>query len=267
MTPTVSVVMRVYNAARHLREAVDCVLAQTLADFEIVAVDDGSTDDSPAILASYSDPRLRVVRQPNGGRNAAAIRGLSEACGRYVAILDADDRCVPERLAQQVAFLEGRPDAVLVGSDVGIIDEDGRQVGVRRYPRGDAALRRAAVVFNPFANSASMFRRDAALRVGGYDPGLMCEDYDLYLKLLTVGSGATLPAPLSDYRIRTEKVNFALVKAVLRGTIAGRSLAHRAYGFPRSLRSTAVDAAQRALILAPGSLVNWICERAFYRHA
>ena len=129
MHPTVSVVVRVYNAERHLREAVESVLAQTFADFELLAIDDGSNDASVAILESYGDPRIRIVSQPNGGKIAAAQRGLAEARGRYVAILDADDRSAPERFARQVAYLEAHPDVVMVGSALGIIDERGARVG------------------------------------------------------------------------------------------------------------------------------------------
>jgi glycosyltransferase involved in cell wall biosynthesis len=267
MNPAVSVVIRVYNGERHLREALDCALAQTFDDFEIVVIDDGSTDGSAAILAACDDPRLRVIRQPNGGKIAAAMRGLHEARGRYVAILDADDRCAPDRLARQAAFVAARPDVVLLGTALAVIDERGERIGVRRYPLDDAELRRAAVVYNPFAHSSLMMHRETALAVGGYSHKVVVEDYDLNLRMMRAGRCANLPQVLAEYRIRTEAVDTKLVKVVLKSTIHARSVAHREYGFPRTLRSTAVDAAQRALCLTPGAFVNWLTVRAFYRGA
>jgi glycosyltransferase involved in cell wall biosynthesis len=265
MVPSVSVVTRVYNAERHLREAIDCMLAQSYGDFELLAIDDGSTDTSPEILHSYADPRLRVIRQCNGGKNAAAIRGLSEARGTYVAILDADDRSAPDRLALQVAFLERNPDVVMLGSAVNVIDERGRRVATRHYPRSDGELRAAAPVYNPFAHSSIMFRSDCALAAGGYSANLILEDFDLNMRLMQCGKVANLPQVLSEYRIRTDSVDAKLIKLVLRGTIVARALAHRVYGFPRTLRGALVDVAQRMLSAAPGALVNWITVKALYR--
>jgi len=265
MAPSVSVVTRVYNAERYLREAVDCVLAQSYADFELIAIDDGSTDTSPEILRSYTDPRLRIVRQCNGGKNSAAIRGLTEARGRYVAILDSDDRSTPERLALQVAFLDRNPDVLMVGSAVNVIDEDGRIVATRHYPESDGELRKAAPIYNPFAHSSIMFRRDVALAIGGYSANLILEDFDLNMRLMQRGRVANLPQILTEYRIRTAGVDAKLVKLVLRGTIVARALAHRAYGFPRSLRGGLVDAAQRLLSATPAAFVNWIAVKTLYR--
>jgi len=267
MQPAVSVVVRVFNAERYLREAVESVLAQSCADFELLAIDDGSTDASVAMLHAFCDPRIRVVSQPNGGKIAAAARGLSEARGRYVAILDADDRAAPERLAKQVAYLDAHPNAVMVGSALAIVDERGARVGIRKYPESDAALRKAITIYNPFGHSTLMYRRDAARTAGGYDPRYIIEDWDLSLRLMKLGDVANLPEVLADYRVRTDAVDTRLVKTVLRGTIAARTLAHRAYGFPRTLRSLAVDAGQRALCLAPAALVNWLCFKTFYRRA
>jgi len=267
MHPTVSVVVRVYNAERHLREAVESVLAQTFADFELLAIDDGSNDASVAILESYGDPRIRIVSQPNGGKIAAAQRGLAEARGRYVAILDADDRSAPERIARQVAYLEMHPDVVMVGSALGIIDERGARIGVRRYPGDDAAIRKAIAVYNPFGHSTLVYRRDAARGAGGYDPRFVLEDWDLSLRLMRAGRVANLPDVLAEYRVRTDTVDARLIKVVLRGTIAARTMAHRAYGFPRSARSLVVDLGQRALCLAPAEFVNWLVFRVFYRRA
>ena len=126
-SPPVSVVMAVCNGARYLGEAVASVCSQTLADFEVVAVDDGSTDETTEILEEWrrSDARVRVLRNDANLRLIRSLnRGLEEARGELVARMDADDVCMPQRLEKQVAYLDGHPECVLVGSRVLSIDED-----------------------------------------------------------------------------------------------------------------------------------------------
>ena len=119
MEPRVSVVMSVYNGARYLREAVDAVLAQTFSQCELIIVDDGSTDGTMEILCAYSDPRIRLIRNDrNLGAAGARNRAFAAARGEYIAIQDADDASVPERLAAQVAYLDARPDVALIGATV-----------------------------------------------------------------------------------------------------------------------------------------------------
>ena len=128
--PAVSVVMPVYNAARHLREAVQSVLRQTFRDFELVAVDDGSTDESPAVLREYAarDPRVRVVSRPNTGIVGALNDGLDAARGPLVARMDADDVCLPRRFERQAAFLRDNPACLVVGTRVRYTEPNGRPI-------------------------------------------------------------------------------------------------------------------------------------------
>src|SRR4051794_13197703 len=156
--PTVSVVVPTYNQPRLLSETLDGVLAQTFADFEVVVVDDGSTDDTPAVLARYAgrDGRVRVVRQPNAGIGAARNRGLDEARGRYVAPLDHDDLWMPGKLAAQVAFMQAHPACVGVSVPWAVSSAPDRCAfdpaavrdadGIVRRPLRDMAERRLWVV-------------------------------------------------------------------------------------------------------------------------
>lgn len=115
----VSVVIPVYNKGPFLREAVDSILAQTFKDFELICVDDKSTDNSLEILRGVQDPRLRIIEQPvNGGPAAAANAGFDAARGEYIVRMDADDIAVPERIAVQVAFMDAHPELVLSGGQV-----------------------------------------------------------------------------------------------------------------------------------------------------
>src|SRR5262249_46275201 len=123
--PKVSVVMPVYNGERFLRESLESVFAQTFQDFEMLCVDDGSTDRSASILQQYG-PRIRVVRQENAGQSAARNAGVALAQGRYIAFLDQDDLWYPSKLMSQVAAIEANPHAVLVHCDFDRIDENGQ---------------------------------------------------------------------------------------------------------------------------------------------
>jgi glycosyltransferase involved in cell wall biosynthesis len=194
--------MAVHDGERHLRAAVESILTQTLADFELVVVDDGSTDSTPAILASYDDPRIRVVRnEVNLGLVRSLNRGLAETRGGYVARQDADDRSSPERLALQVTHLERRPELALLASAYRRIDEAGRESGDRPVPLETTAIRWRLLFLNAFAHSSVMVRRDVVLALGGYDEAIRYgEDYDLWSRVAEQHEVAALPERLVDYR-------------------------------------------------------------------
>src|SRR5437879_2375502 len=126
MEPRVSVVLPVRDGARFLRDALESVLAQTLGDFELLVVDDGSQDETPEILAEVRDERLLVLRQERLGLVAALNRGIGAAHAPYLARMDADDVSLPERLERQLAYLDARPQVALVAPGVEAIDEQGR---------------------------------------------------------------------------------------------------------------------------------------------
>src|SRR6188472_559267 len=159
--PQVSVVMPVYNAERYLAEAIESTLAQSFADWELIAVDDGSTDGSSRILAEYAaaDPRVVVHRQENGGVAAASNRALELARAPLVARLDADDLSLPHRLEQQHRFLGDHPEVGMVGGQAAIVDLDGREVAEARYPLDDAAIREQMKRTTGFVHSSVMIRK------------------------------------------------------------------------------------------------------------
>jgi len=131
-----SVVVPVYNKAPFLKECLDSVFAQTFQDFEVIAIDDASTDGSSAILTNFTDPRLRVIRMDtNQGPGLAAQRGMDEAQGELVMRVDADDVMLPERFAAQIAFMEAHPSVGLCGTSVGLMNDPRI---VRRKPTADA---------------------------------------------------------------------------------------------------------------------------------
>lgn len=204
MKRRVSVLMTIYNPGRFLAQAVDSLLAQTLGDFELVAVENGSTDGSKAVMRAYAarDPRIRIIDLPaNIGRTPALNLALNQARGDYIAVLDADDRCAPERLERQAALLDAKPEVELVGSAVRLIDDSDTVIGTMAPPCDSARLRDALAYSNPFAHSACMYRRATAARAGGYPAEYAyCQDFALWLELAQRGALAAIEQPLTDIR-------------------------------------------------------------------
>jgi glycosyltransferase involved in cell wall biosynthesis len=206
-SPAVSVLMGVWNGGPRVREAVLSVLGQTLRDLELIVVDDGSTDATPAILASIADPRLRVERRAHGGLTAALNVALGLARAPLLARLDADDVAMPERLERQRAFLEARPDVGLLGTAARETDASGRELGTIRPPADDASIRLALIRRNPFVHSSVMMRRAAVEQVGGYDPAVpVAQDYDLWMRMSRVTRMANLPEALVVRRLEPGRV-------------------------------------------------------------
>ncbi len=194
--------MPVFNGAAHVREAVGSVLAQSFRDWELLVVDDGSTDGSAEMVESGGDSRVRVLRNgENRGLVPSLNRGLAEARGEFVARCDADDLCAPDRLAEQVAFARGNPAVPLIGSDAGLVTEGGRFAG-RWRTGGMADLVRWEMNFRtPFAHSSAFFRRKVIVeRFGGYRERRASEDLDLWSRVGREFPVVTLRKPLVKYR-------------------------------------------------------------------
>ena len=182
--PAVSVLMSVYDGAPFVAQAVASVLAQADPDLELIVVDDGSTDATPALLAAVADPRLRVQRQVRTGLTRALNRALGLARAPLIARLDADDLALPERLGRQRAFLAAHPEVGLLGTAAREEDPSGTLVRVVRPPEDDRALRRALIRANPFVHSSVMMRRELLAQAGGYDERLaVAQDYELWMRL------------------------------------------------------------------------------------
>lgn len=194
--PLVSVVTAFYNRGSVLRDTVDGLLAQTLRDIEVVVIDDGSTDGTAAILATYDDPRLRPIVQENSGFVIAMNRAIRSSRGKYIAVHGSGDHSYPERLARQAAYLEANP---AVGA-VGCV----RKAGPFTVGPKDAVLRGSMLERmlwkNPFTHGEVMYRRDLWDRVGGYrEIFKFAQDRDLWLRMGHTGCDyAVLPELLYE---------------------------------------------------------------------
>ena len=237
--PLVSVVIPAYNAATTLPATLDSVLAQTYPHVEIIVVDDGSRDGTPEVLARYA-PRVRGIRQANGGLAAARNTGLAAAQGQFIALLDADDLCEPERIGAQVAFMAARPDVVLSGTEFSCFDDNGVVAGRfarQYYSRLGGAANGAAAFFGEAASvnvapwlpqpspaqvdmpvlvgdvyrhlalgnfihpPTVMFRRELVERVGVFNRAIPnCCDWEWLVRAARAGKFAFVDRPLLRYR-------------------------------------------------------------------
>lgn len=235
--PRVSILMTIYDAGAYLRLAMDSLLSQSFSDWELVAVENGSTDGSKQVMAAYAaaDPRIRVIDlDKNIGRTPALNVALREARGELIAILDADDIALPQRLEHQIAFMDSHPGVVLLGGWARLIDGEGKETGALRHPSDPEQLKDCLAYANPFMHSASMYRRETALAVGGYpEHYAYAQDFALWLALLERGDGAVLPEDLLLFREHagsaTTSPLFALAKARDGIILFKRAMALRPY--------------------------------------
>ncbi|HET7515060.1 MAG TPA: glycosyltransferase [Gaiella sp.] len=209
--PAVSVLVAVHNGARYLRPALESVLRQTVADLELVVVDDGSTDETPAVLAAIDDERLRVVRgRPRRGLAGALNLGLDEVRGRRVARMDADDVALPHWLERVLARLDGTPPVALVGAGVLELGPDGRY-GAVHVPEAGPAVTRWHSLFSasPFFHNTVVFEREhfetKSLR---YDESFgESEDYELWTRVLADAEADVVEEALVVYRMHPEQAS------------------------------------------------------------
>jgi glycosyltransferase involved in cell wall biosynthesis len=197
--PQVSVVLPVWNGERYLKQTIESILAQRFSDFELIIVDDGSTDGTPHVIKSFdSDPRIRCYRQPNMGLVAALNKGLELSRGEFIARIDADDFSMPERLALQTETLVKDPSVAVVGSAIRIVDENGHLLRDVTYP-ASANTRMANEC--ALAHAAVMFRKDVIMRLGGYREAFRhAEDYDLWLRVSEISAIRNLGETLTTVR-------------------------------------------------------------------
>lgn len=208
--PKISVLMAVYNAAAYLREAIDSVLVQTFRDFEFVIIDDGSSDATPSILASYADQRLRIMTLVgNRGHTTALNEGWRACRGAYIARMDGDDICHPDRFARQAAMLDADPELGIVGSAVWIVDAAGKRLDYAPQPTGDGAIRFVAMTRNPFHHPTVMWRNAAfAARGLTFDERYQAnQDFDLWTRALPAMRAANSREPLLSYRVHGSNVS------------------------------------------------------------
>jgi glycosyltransferase involved in cell wall biosynthesis len=199
----------VYNAEAYLSKAIQSVLSQTFDAFELLIVDDGSTDRSSEIANSFADPRIRIIRNENNkGQAFAQNQGVKAAQGEYVAILGADDEALPDRLATEVYYLDAHDDICMVGTAYYLMDSWGRLIGHVHVVTEPIVVRWRLLFGNPIGAPTVMIRREVFEKVGGFDETIICsEDMEMWGRVCAYGKIGQIDQPLTKYRVHQSSLS------------------------------------------------------------
>ena len=200
----------------YIGESIDSILRQTFRDFELIIIDDGSTDETCQVVESFDDPRIRLFRRPHLGVVPSANFGVSQARGPYVARLDADDISLPERLARQVDVLDHNPQVVLCFTDREVFGDVPAGSKEARFRTDNGSYLIGMCWYCPALHSSVLFRKDAFDQVGGYLDKHPVEDYSLFTRLFRIGSFIGIPLKLVKYRRHAASATFRRMDDMIR---------------------------------------------------
>ena len=198
----ITVLMPAYNAADYIAEAIQSVLVQTFRDFELLIINDGSTDKTVAVIKSFSDERIFLIEQKNLGVAAALNNGLKHARARYIARFDADDICFPDRLEKQYSFIFAHPEYIVVGSAADYMDASGNYI-FTHHPQGktDQQIKQLPYNICPFIHASVLYRKDAVQHIGYNVDAHSFEDHLLWQQVKAAGKMYNLAEPLLSVRL------------------------------------------------------------------
>lgn len=284
--PRVSIITPTYNRVHLIGEAVESVLAQTVSDWELLIVDDGSTDNTREVLAVYqSDPRIHYLYQPNQGQSLARNAALAKARGEFIGFLDSDDIWYFDKLERQLAAFGAHPEVHIVHGDEATIDEQGRELSRENMRRYSGWITPQLLTDNCVSITTALVRRECFDTLGGFDPKYgVADDYELWLRFSARYRFHYEPGLVAGYRVMAAQISsdkrrrFAANEQIIQDFLArdGNCLsrAELRWGLARFYarkaryfaavgeRRTALGAIGRALGLAPLSPASW---RGLYR--
>lgn len=253
--PTASVILPVYNAGKYLDAAIESVLGQTFTDFELLLLNDGSTDGSLARLEYYAaqDSRCRLFSWPNQGLVATLNEGIRLARADILLRMDADDLCRPERFERQVTYLQANPECVALGTRVMLIDPEGQPLclfaGATSHEQIDSA--HLAGRGGAIAHPSTAVRKTAVVHVGGYRANFVhAEDIDLFLRLSEVGRLANLPEVLFDYRQHPSSIGYRHAQVQFASTSKAVAEARFRRGLDKIIQFSTKETSFRTVSLA-----------------
>ena len=245
-TPKISVLLPVHNGMPFLAKTVESVFSQTFQSFELLIIDDGSTDHTPAYVDGLSDPRVRYHRLERVntlekvGTPKALNYGLRVAAAPLVARIDADDIAHPERLAKQFIYINEHPECVVVGCQAEDINQQGNVIGERRFPKTNGAIRWQMLFGCPFLAPGTIYRCDAVRSCGGYNVEYwLAEDYELWTRLSSKGKLSNLSDKLMSYRVHADSVTMTNTEAQVK--YCAKIAARYAMGISQSVDSRIVE--------------------------
>ncbi len=258
--PTISVIMPAHNAAAFIGQAIESILSQTFTDFELIVVNDGSSDETASVVREYKrqDKRIKLVSyKKNKGESAAANTGFRQARGKYIARMDADDLSDKTRFVKQVAFLDSHPDYIVVGCQAEIIDGDNRVVGEKIFPVTNSEIYKQYGVLHPILHPAIMVRKSLLpkknmLWAEKAEPN---DDYFTLFELLHKGKFYNIPEKLVSYRMHDNNKSMQNVKYKFLNSLKIRAYAVRKFGYPLSFEMITKVILQSVYVLA---LPEWV---------
>jgi len=218
--------MPVRNGMPHLVTALRSLQQQTFSNYELIVINDDSSDTSLSFLRSVKDKRIKIISHTKS-------QGVTIARGEFIARMDADDISLPKRLAMQLEFFQNNPQIVLLGTAAYTINSRGIVTGTKQVPVTDEAIKRVILAFNPFIHPTVMIRKKILNKVGIYDAKLNgAEDYDLFLRITRNYQVANLPQLLLQYRLTSKGVTFKYMKHTERQALLARWKALSHYRYP-----------------------------------
>ena len=225
--PQVSVILNAMNGEKFIAETITSILHQTFKNFELIVIDDGSTDQTWDVIKSFDDPRIRAFRQENQGIAATANRGIARASGPYLARIDQDDLMRPERLKQQLSYLETHPSVALCCSAAQLMFDRTLSTKAYRAPEDGNALKLRLLFENPVVQCTVMMRTDVVRALGGYDEDKSlhpADDFELWTRIARRHPIKALPEMLAIYRIHKKSASYAIRTIQHNVKIGARSL-------------------------------------------
>jgi len=261
--PLVSVIMPVYNAGFFLRQAIESILNQTYPHFELIIIDDASTDHSWPIISQFKKQnpgKIKVIRLKTGlkcGGDAAANLGFQKAKGQLIARMDADDLSLPQRLEKQVNYLQKHPDVFMVGSCAWVIDQTGQIVGQKNVPLTHKEIYQHYSIFHPMIHPSVMIRKSAVKRKNLYKIKYSANnDLLTFFEFLKTKKFVNLPEKLVCYRIHGQNDSLTKIKEKYFNTLKIRILAGRKYGYRPPVKAVVLNLVQLVTVsLLPEKLI------------
>lgn len=208
-SPLISVLLPVRNSERWISEALESLKSQTFTNFEVIIIDDNSTDRTLEIARTSGISNLRIFQGPGKGIGAALALGVQVSNAKFIARQDADDLSHPKRFEEQFAYMETHNNCVVLGTGAKVIDEEGQPAGEMCFPKTSGAIKVAMNLYCPFVHPSVMLRREAVLLAGNYRSGnsrIFSEDYDLWTRMILLGDAHNINKQLVSYRINSQSV-------------------------------------------------------------
>lgn len=266
-TPFVSVLMPVYNGEKYIGEAIQSILDQTYQNFELIVINDNSTDNTAKVIKSYQKQyphkvKMISLRLQHGAFGAANL-ALKQAKGEFIMAMDSDDISHPDRMAKQVAFLLTHKEVIVVGSHSDLIDQDGRYIGKKNFPKDHQELYNMYFEVHPMVHPSCMFRRSLLPNYNKIyqDEYGVSDDYFTLFTLLNYGKFANIPETLFYYRIHLKNSSLQKLKSKLFVSVKIRLRAVKDFGYKPTFKGITKFVSQ---LMAISLMPEWMIYKLYF---